>query len=242
MLDTLPEDVLDHIGFYAATHSVLGPPSGILPLLSVSRSTYSALSLKKNPYLYARIFKYKFDCSAPHRRLAKLHQRNSGTPHNFHEFTHQIYADELVKRCLVLQRLRLDEYARVQKTVKGGEIIDELLWMAYLMVLENEGKNVVQLKYYARIGDWLSAFWFDPAGASEAQQYLSRDTWPLSSPAMYCSEDRTKMRASLAMWLFWFFLEPGNNSVFPMSFIFVLMMSISLQHLISRIKIFYVVR
>lgn len=114
--------------------------------------------------------------------------------------------------------------------------------MAYLMVLENEGKNVVQLKYYARIGDWLSAFWFDPAGASEAQQYLSRDTWPLSSPAMYCSEDRTKMRASLAMWLFWFFLEPGNNSVFPMSFIFVLMMSISLQHLISRIKIFYVVR
>ena len=65
----VPQEVLEHIAFFAATDSFLGPPSGIVPLLVLNRSMYAALSPQANPYLYARIFASKFDLASATRRM-----------------------------------------------------------------------------------------------------------------------------------------------------------------------------
>ena len=220
MLDALPPDVLEIIGFYTATHSVIGPPSGLLPLLTLSRSVYATLNRKANPHIYARIFKYKFDYSAPLRRLGKLNTEKD-VSFNSRDFTAQIYAKELVRRFRVLQYIRAGEYARVHPILpqsqtnartyeEDGKLVDELLWVSYIMVTENEGRNVSQLKYYARIEKWLSIFWFSPEGLSGTEKALIFDVWPLSQASNELTKKHILMRSTLAMWLFWFFLSPGD--------------------------------
>lgn len=75
----------------------------------------------------------------------------------------------------------------------------EMLWMAYLMMLENDGLNERTLREYARLDIWLRNFWFDPEGASCATYAIRDNLWP---PNMEFS--------TLAMWLFWFLLKPGT--------------------------------
>jgi hypothetical protein len=66
------------------------------------------------------------------------------------------------------------------------------------MMLENDGKNLRQLREYAKIDDWLKEYWFDDHGASWAKMAIRVDQWPSDSG-----------QTSLAMWLFWFLLKPG---------------------------------
>jgi len=68
------------------------------------------------------------------------------------------------------------------------------------MMLENNGKNEQQLRDYAEMDVWLTEYWFDSRGASFATISIKIDQWPPNDTLN-----------SLAMWLFWFLLNPGQS-------------------------------
>ncbi|RDB17639.1 hypothetical protein Hypma_001088 [Hypsizygus marmoreus] len=192
-LDTVPQEVLEHIALFSATDSFLGPPSSLVPLLLTNRGVYKRLSIHSNHHLYARVFAHKFDIGPIVRRLGP------------ERTTPDILTSELRRRCFCLKRIRarLDSIASSAGGEEGDKEEDtsrhELLFQAYLLMLENEGKNEQQLREYARIDLWLREYWFDEMGASCAVECLQTEEW------LPDTEER-----SLAMWLFWFLLRPSD--------------------------------
>lgn len=190
-LDSIPQEVLEHIAFFAATDNLLGPPSNLLPLLVTSRRIYSRLSITSNPHLYARVFAFKFDLQPALKRLGI----DSVSP--------TAVSVELRERFVYLKRIkaRTDAY-----NTKGGtkpqDTLHQLLFRVYIWLLESEEKNERQLREYARIDSWLHEYWFNYDGASNAMHLMRDDKWPIN--------DRN---AALAMWLYWLLLRPGKTSV-----------------------------
>lgn len=186
---SVPQEVLEHIAFFAATQSLIGPPSGLPPLLLTCRSTRQALSLEANPYLYARVFSYKFDTRSVFRRLGS------------HVNAPQVLANELKKRWIYLKQIRARTGSRIRhpESCQHSQTLTELLWLAYLMMIENDGKNEQQLLDYAEMDIWLMEYWFHDEGASSATHMIIQQAWPI--------EDE---KNSIAMWLFWFLLRPGT--------------------------------
>jgi hypothetical protein len=85
-------------------------------------------------------------------------------------------------------------------TEEGMRALHEMLWTAYVMMLENDGKNERQLREYAHLDDWLRAFWFAENGASFARLEIGDNSWPPYNDL-----------ADVTMWLFWFLLRPGAS-------------------------------
>ncbi|KAF8644008.1 hypothetical protein AX16_008724 [Volvariella volvacea WC 439] len=189
-LDNVPQEVLEHIAFLAATSEFLGPPSALVPLLHTSRRIHSRLSIKSNHHLYAKIFAHKFDLVPAVRRLG-------GDP-----TSPKSLAAELQLRCYYLKRIRERSDATFDvdgdSTSEGGERLHGLLLHAYLLMLENEEKNELQLREYAHIEDWLKQYWFGVQGASLSLSSIQQNHWPPNN-----------QETSLAMWLFWFLLRPA---------------------------------
>lgn len=186
-LDRFPQEVLEHIVFFAATDSFLGPPSGVLPFLTLNRAMHDALSFSNNPHLYARIFTAKFDIAAAVRRMGTALLPATAL------------AEELRRRSIVLRQFRDIRGSRTARS----ETIDRMLWTAYLMVLESDGKNERQLREYGRINEWFKDYWFHPLGASGALRTVNiSDHWPDNTEQM-----------SLALWLFWYVLRPGESMI-----------------------------
>lgn len=195
-LGTIPQEVLEHIAFFVATLDDLGPPSGLIPLLSANRRINSLLSASANPHLYARIFTHKFDTAAARRRLRS------------EDLSALALCDELRRRCALLKRIRnrldskytsTNDDADMFQCHEEEEQVSRVLWMAYFMMLENDGKNERQLREYAGIDGWLKEFWFDRNGASRTMLAVTRDEWPSNHEVV-----------SLGMWLFWLLLKPGE--------------------------------
>jgi len=187
-LSTVPQEVLEHIAFFTATDTFLGPPSLLLPLLLTSRRINASLSIASNHHLYAIIFCHKFDTAAPIARLGS------------DRLTSLAFAEELRRRCMVLQRLRvrLDSTTHARHTDNKMSLY-EVLFTAYIMMLENEGKNKLQLVEYGFIEPWIREFWFNPHGSSLAIYNIRTGQWPLNRP-----------ETALGMWLFWFLLKTGE--------------------------------
>ncbi|KAH9920832.1 uncharacterized protein BXZ73DRAFT_52052 [Epithele typhae] len=189
-LANVPQEVLEHIAYFAATDTFLGPPDGLIPLLSVDRRTHGALSISSNPYLWSRIFASKFDLTPPTRRLRSLGRTLSTLD----------ICEELKLRCSLLKVIRRRTDARatsyaLSPTHRDG--LRSVLWTAYLMMLENEGRNERQLREYAGFDVWLKEFLFHASGASLAVWSVKADLWPPNNE-----------RAALALWLFWYMLKP----------------------------------
>ncbi|KAF9555742.1 hypothetical protein CPC08DRAFT_820884 [Agrocybe pediades] len=188
-LTTVPQEVLEHIAFYAGTDTLLGPPSSLLPLLSCNRTVHDGLSFSSNPYLYARIFHHKFDVSAPLARLGSDRLSSKALAH------------ELRRRCLVLKRLRsrMDSKTRGAQRQEAGDdgiTLQDLLLTSYIMLLENEGKNKQQLLDFGGMKGWIKEFWFDQHGASYAIYNIRIGRWPARGT-----------ETALAMWIYWFLLK-----------------------------------
>ena len=186
ILSLVPQEVLEHIAFFAATDRFLGPPSGILPLLVLNKAMHTALSITTNPLLYARIFSHKYDVAPALRRMG-------------HDaLTAAAMAEELQRRSVALKRFRHRLDSKGEPSTRS---VSSLLWTAYLMVIESDGKNEQQLREYGNAGQWLKDYWFDPTGASGAMKTVHGDNaWPDNSECI-----------SLALWLFWFLLKPGRS-------------------------------
>ncbi|KAG6833397.1 hypothetical protein H0H87_007382 [Tephrocybe sp. NHM501043] len=187
-LDNVPQEVLEHIAFFSATDTLLGPPAGLVPLLLLNRNVYSRLAISTNHHLYARIYASKFDLNPVIRRLGP-----DGT-------TPDVLAIELPRRFQILKRIR-DQLDCLTKENDNDDslVLQAEIVLAYCLMLENEGKNERQLREYARIDLWLREYWFHEHGASRATEYLRAEEWL----------PETRYR-SMAMWLFWFLFNPGD--------------------------------
>ena len=191
ILCQLPSEVLDQIAYFLGSDPFLGPPAALVPLLLTNRELNSRLSLRSNSYLYGRIFCEKYDISAARKRFGD-------------RLTSEKLADELRRRSVVLKRLkrRIDS-TRATARCAGEESkipLQEVLFTAYTLILEDEGKNMTQLQQYGRIHDWIGEFWFHPRGSSLARYYTRTGRWLLN-----------RTETDLGMWLFWFLLEPGEH-------------------------------
>ena len=226
--DSIPQEVLENIAFYAVASNPVGPPRELAPLLLVNRRLNAALSGASNPHLHSRIFSCKFDTAALVRRLG------SGAA------TARKLTAELRRRCVQLAKLRAkvgctvgvltetttttssgdsnnnnNKNNKKQKKISDGagggaggdevteegmRALHEMLWTGYVMMLENDGKNERQLREYAHLDDWLRAFWFAENGASFARLELGDNSWPPYNDL-----------ADVSMWLLWFLLKPGTS-------------------------------
>ncbi|KAF8224160.1 hypothetical protein L208DRAFT_1425867 [Tricholoma matsutake] len=132
----LTVDDWERITFYtvASNSTFLGPPSGLCTLSLVSRHVHDAISINSNSRLFARIFRFKFDYTAPMRRLSERW------------LTSRCLASELVKRFTALGRIR-----------QRSSLRHDDLWTCYLMMSENDGKNERQLADWAGLGEYLEA-------------------------------------------------------------------------------------
>lgn len=188
---SIPQEIVEHVAFYAATENFLGPPAGILPLLLLDRRTHTILSLASNYPLYARIFEYKFDPSP-----AIYHRWPDLTPVN-------ALAAELQLRCKHLTRVRQRLDATVVQSPVDSydeDAVKTSLLISYLMMTENGDKNRRQLTEWAQMNEWLEEYWFGLQGASLTALSIKENGWPPNTEAN-----------ALAMWLFWFLLEPGES-------------------------------
>jgi hypothetical protein len=171
--ESVAPDVLRHI----ATHVVVedafvpGPPTNLLPVLLISRTVYDAISPRHNFQLLADIFHDRFDCSAVARRLGP---RWTNT---------RCLAAELIKRFEAFARIKCRDHTTHRDD----------LWTAYLMMIENDGKNERQLVEWARLDEYLPAIISYRAAAT-----------PWTDNCWFTETEGT----SLAVWLLWMTSTP----------------------------------
>ena len=103
---------------------------------------------------------------------------------------------------MYLKQIRARTNARIQhsESCQPAQALIDLLWLAYLMMTENDGKNEQQLLDYAEMDAWLIEYWFDDEGASLATHTIVQHAWPIENE-----------QNSIAMWLLWFLLRPGTS-------------------------------
>ncbi|CEH19380.1 hypothetical protein CBOM_06708 [Ceraceosorus bombacis] len=137
--------------WHAQHHPSATPPSHLLAFLLTCRQIYTLLHPPAAPHLYARIFRNRFDVAAIERRFGPkaIAARN--------------LCAELQKRCRMLKRIRAAVLANQLKPLDvaplfAEEEMTENLWLAYMMLVENDGLNMVRLKWalldgYLRLHD-----------------------------------------------------------------------------------------
>lgn len=169
----LPFEVLEDIAFWLATEDAsIAPPKNLIPLLLLDRETNKFLSFDFNHSLYARIYATKFDTKTSTRRLGKERLTAYGL------------ATELKKRCTHLRAIRNFSFQL--------ELIEPAIWTAFVMMLENDGKNERLLLDYAQITHWLQYYWVTMSCT------LAGEAWPSDS-----------LFHSACMWLLCHFYPKG---------------------------------
>jgi hypothetical protein len=186
-LNSLPCEILDIIGFYCAMSSpgrketqtqtngnaqssgpsslrssfsqveyareqppaFATPPTNLRNLTVICRRHYEVLNAKANPRLYARVFKTKFDVDAISRRFGPT------------AISSVSLSKELQRRCICLKRIRkavaFGKIKEPETGEKGEAEVLENLWLAFMMLTENDGQNIQQLRW-ARIEEYVKMF------------------------------------------------------------------------------------
>ncbi|KAF8641170.1 hypothetical protein AX17_000805 [Amanita inopinata Kibby_2008] len=172
LLLAVPNEILTHIAFHLASLSLHAHPDLLLPLRHASTSLYFRLSPDANPSLYARIYRLKFDSSAIRRRAFDPQAED--------------YAEHLALSCKTL--------AAIQNRNFFADAPESVLFAAYLMMLDNDGKNRAQLEW-AGIDAYVDAYvrtrTYDPI------QRMTNHGWPVDNAANAC-----------ALWLMWMLTTP----------------------------------
>lgn len=159
MLLSLPSEIVDLIAYFSAIDLLPHPaalhakrklsgqdltactvqPGGLSHLLLTCRQLHRQLELKRNPLLYADVFRAKFDAAAIGRRFGQ------------EAVSSQALADEYRRRCIILKRIRAacreDALRPEGNNELGAANLKENLWLAYMMMLENDGQNLKSLEW-----------------------------------------------------------------------------------------------
>ncbi|EED79734.1 predicted protein [Postia placenta Mad-698-R] len=149
----------------------LGPPSNLLSLLLTCKHINYILRFDDCRYLYGRIFRGKFDSRAVARRRGVDAALTS----------HQ--AAQLKAYCVALKRIRSGDL--------DSEYLEDDLWTAFVMCLENDGRNEAQLSW-ARLDSLL-------------EEHLRTRLWVDTHHYGGWPPEHTKH--SLAIWLYWLRLD-----------------------------------
>lgn len=177
ILCAIPVDVLFLIALELTLLDPLGPPSQLPPLLLTCRHVYNSLCFQNAPHLYARIFRCKFDTRAALRRMGPRAMRSKNLA------------------------LQLKKVSRTLMRIRKGDIrsphLEDDLWTAFIMCMENDGKNQRQLEWCC-IDNLVDNFictrlW-------ERREYSNG--WPAESTIN-----------SLAIWIFWFRQDAGTSQL-----------------------------
>lgn len=197
-LCTLPHEIIDSIAFELSALSPLGPPSSLISFLLTCQHTRHCLSSHTNPALYARIFKFKFGTSAVERRAFKP--------------SHLQCVEQLKHHCRAMKVLRRgDVYACPPRRDTAGPAAaaaitaddvfgddndaGDAMFTAFMMMLEDDGRNYRQLVEWARADKFVELF-------VQKRLYEGRERnegWPLESIENAC-----------AVWLMWMFTTEGK--------------------------------
>ncbi|KIO29305.1 hypothetical protein M407DRAFT_21529 [Tulasnella calospora MUT 4182] len=180
-LDALPTDLLTLIAVDLAAQHPRGPPASVYTnLLSTSRPIRATSS----PHLSSLVFQVQFDVQAVKRRL---HGRVTPTALD----------QELQRRWKSLKRIRWA--ASAGPSVWGNRYdlasIVEDMWVAYLCLIENDGKNWEQLVGWAMLPAYIQA-------------YAQWDLVPASNGDELPEEKEVR---SLGLWLLWFLSDQRNT-------------------------------
>ena len=128
MLLSLPPETIEKVvTFLTAQVSIGGPPPNLYALMRTCRYMYYLLSPEHNPGMFYRLFRDYFDLAAPRRRLPSV----PCTPAQF--------SQEACQRFASLKLVR-------KKDVNHPDISKSLL-VAYVMILEDDGKNSMHLQW-----------------------------------------------------------------------------------------------
>ncbi|KAI0829030.1 hypothetical protein BC628DRAFT_1533672 [Trametes gibbosa] len=172
----LPHDVILAIAAQLASIDPLGPPTHLPPLFLSCRYVHAVLHQHRK-FLFARICRDKFDTRAAVRRLGPT------------AITTTALAFQLKKQTLALKRLRQCDLSSCHLTSD--------LWTAYLMFMENDGRNYSHLMHYAHLDLFLERF-MDSTLWAHRESNLG---WPVDSTPN-----------SLVVWMLWFTMSPERLS------------------------------
>jgi len=178
-LNTIPTDILLQVIHQLALLESCGPPSSIFVSLL---QTCKALASLESLLLYSIAFKGQFDSHAVERRLPSAAMTSSSL------------MIETKRRWKCLRRIRwASQDVSLWKSAYTLEQKREDMWTAFLMLLENDGRNWKQLTW-AHLHTYVQAFveW-DLIPASEGEE-LPPET-----------EER-----ALGLWLLWFLSDTGK--------------------------------
>ncbi|KAG8955432.1 hypothetical protein FRC04_008783 [Tulasnella sp. 424] len=190
-LSDLPIEVFQQVAVQTVISSsppaaaAAGPPSAIRNLLLTSKQINNRLSFDYNPSFYGEIFDAQFDTAALKRRFHKS------------RLTAPCRAAELKRRWICLKRIK--QYSRGRQPVWGYPGFpgiysekDKLqdAWLAFLMLTENDGLNMIQLSW-ASVVEWTRSF-------------IQHDIYAISANAQRSGQLPvvSEIRA-LGMWLYW---------------------------------------
>jgi hypothetical protein len=174
-LERCPIEILEAIALATVDRYIPGPPADIASLLRVSKSIYVAISVERNPTLYAKIFAIKFDDRAAVRRLGERCKQSTSR------------ANELVKIFRSLKRFRIMEC----RQFCAAPTAREDLWVAYLMFIEHDRHNHLQLVSYGAVDDFAKSFVADGGPFHDGVE--DNGGWKVDCEL-----------SALAAWLFWF--------------------------------------
>ncbi|KAG9016315.1 hypothetical protein FRB90_003313 [Tulasnella sp. 427] len=183
-LDSLPTDVLAIVAADLAALHTRGPPAAVYTgLLQASR----AISATRSPHLDSLVFQLQFDTQAIKRRLPD-------------PITTSAFQHELLRRWKSLKRIR---WAASAGTYVWGNTYDrtsmvEDMWVAFLCLIENDGKNWEQVVGWAMLPAYI-------------QTYVQWDLGPASNGHELPEETEAR---SLGLWLLWFLSDNHSSSVF----------------------------
>ena len=171
--ERLAPELICRVAFFLAVDDEVleGPPSSVFHLSLVSRTVYNAISLHDNVQFLALLFCEKFDRAAALRRLG--------------HFNSPAFAVELRRRCESLKRIRSGRIS--------PNTLERDLWVAFLMLLENDGLNETILLNWAQL----------PLFLVEVFKEFNSD-----AELMFVRETPT---FGLAIWLLWLTTYTGEK-------------------------------
>lgn len=183
-LSNLIPELIQRIAFYVATDSLIAAPN-LTSLMLTCRAVYAKLAFDAAPYLYDRIFRAKFDVAAPRRRFGEEVLKTANL------------ARELKKRYVAMGRIRRCE-------IYGDYALNDL-WLAYLMLLESDGKNERQLIMRARVVQYVVDF----VGTRVREGSELNHNWPVETDSL-----------ALAVWILWLTWDQRTSYTTPATIFF----------------------
>ncbi|KAJ8092008.1 hypothetical protein PM082_024244 [Marasmius tenuissimus] len=179
----LPNELIDEIAFHAAcpeldwnattTGGLLGLPCSLTSLLLTCKRVYSVLVPSNGGgggAVWRRIFRYKFSSSAVERRFGMAGKgnwaRKTGTRITSSDYHFQLKLYVRALRDVQHRAARLDDSETYNKALDEpilsspddeSQSIEELMWVLWVMCLEDDGINRLQLDFVGAYG-WVEAY------------------------------------------------------------------------------------